>query len=292
MTIHPACMALPGLPAKAFADLCDSIKAIGLQQPILVDGDHRVLDGKNRLWAANEVGVAPRFQKVEVAGDPVQWVFELNRHRLRKNGQLALAAARLATAEGGRPRKTSPIEEVSSYTLERVSELMGVSKTVIGRAKFVLSERFSSSKEEVVGYTRDRVSALMGVSKSTIDRAKFVLAEKRAVDELIEYLERGEITLGCAEWASQGHHKEQTEACADSAKAVRALATLVRARKESSKTAKKRKAADFDDGLREALEWVNRWGRYGPFAEICDAVVAVAERSRKIGGINEASAQA
>lgn len=255
VTIHPACMALPGLPAKAFADLCDSIKAIGLQQPILVDGDHRVLDGKNRLWAANEVGVAPRFQKVEVAGDPVQWVFELNRHRLRKNGQLALAAARLATAEGGRPRKTSPIEEVSSYTLERVSELMGVSKTVIGRAKFVL-------------------------------------AEKRAVDELIEYLERGEITLGCAEWASQGHHKEQTEACADSAKAVRALATLVRARKESSKTAKKRKAADFDDGLREALEWVNRWGRYGPFAEICDAVVAVAERSRKIGGINEASAQA
>ena len=253
MTIHPACMALPGLPAKAFADLCDSIKAIGLQQPILVDGDHRVLDGKNRLWAANEVGVAPRFQKVEVAGDPVQWVFELNRHRLRKNGQLALAAARLATAEGG-------------------------------------GDRDSTSAKAEVEHTREWAAQITGLSLGAIDRAKFVLAH--GVDELIDYLERGEITLGCAEWASQGHHKEQTEACADSAKAVRALATLVRARKESSKTAKKRKAADFDDGLREALEWVNRWGRYGPFAEICDAVVAVAERSRKIGGINEASAQA
>jgi len=206
------------------------------------------------LWAANEVGVAPRFQKVEVAGDPVQWVFELNRHRLRKNGQLALAVARLATAESGGDRQST------------------------------------SAKAEVVMHTREWAAQITGISLGAIDRAKFVLAH--GVDELIDYLERGEITLGCAEWASQGHHKEQTEACADSAKAVRALATLVRARKESSKTAKKRKAADFDDGLREALEWVNRWGRYGPFAEICDAVVAVAERSRKIGGINEASAQA
>ena len=180
-------------------------------------------------------------------------MFGVNKRRSRKTGQLALAAARLATAEDGRPKKTPPSGGVM---------------------------------------TVGEVSKALGISARAIDRAKFILAEKRAVDELIEYLERGEITLGCAEWASQGHHKEQTEACADSAKAVRALATLVRARKESSKTAKKRKAADFDDGLREALEWVNRWGRYGPFAEICDAVVAVAERSRKIGGINEASAQA
>lgn len=195
VVIHPACAALPALPTKAFDDLCASIKAIGLQQPILTDADGLVLDGKNRLWACEKVGVAPRFQKVTIAGDPVRWVFELNRHRLRKNGQLALAGARLANAEHGSnqyQRKVDAANEASS-----IDTIKEIAKSI-------------------------------GISKAAIDRAKFILAPKRAVDELIEYLERGEITLGCAEWAAKASHEEQTLACAVDVKAVRLLAASMR----------------------------------------------------------------
>lgn len=183
ITIHPACACFPELPAKAFADLCASIKAIGLQQPILVNAEHAIMDGKNRHRACRQVGVEPRYQTVTVTGDPVRWVFEVNRHRLRKAGQLALAGARLATAEEGRPEKTSAIAEVM---------------------------------------TRDNVAKSLGISKAAIDRAKFVLVH--GCDELIAYLERGEISLGCAEWAAKASMAEQRIACAVDAKAVRQLA--------------------------------------------------------------------
>lgn len=191
VTIHPACMALPGLPAKAFADLCESIKAIGLQLPILADADNAIVDGKNRYWACLKVGVAPRFAKANVNGDVVRWVFELNRHRLRKNGQLALAAARLATASEGRPKKTRPDGTVSELTRAAAATVCGISEKAVIRAKFII---------------------------------------EHAVDELVEYLERGEITLGCAEWAAKATREEQTLASAADVAAVRALASAVRAR--------------------------------------------------------------
>lgn len=187
-SIHPACLALPRLPAKAFDGLCESIKAIGLQQPILVDGTGTIVDGKNREAACEQVGVEPRYQQTTIVGDPVAFVFSLNRHRLRKAGQLALAGARLATAGDGNPKLTSPNGEV--------------------------------------GMTRDEVSAALGISARAIDRAKFVLAH--GVPELLAYLESGEITLGCAEWVAKAKHNQQAEACAIDAKAVRALALTER----------------------------------------------------------------
>lgn len=222
--IHPACCALPALPEKAFTDLCASIKAIGLQQPILVDADDAVLDGKNRFWACEKVGVAPRFQKVVITGDPVRWVFELNRHRLRKNGQLALAGARLATAEDGRPNETGPFGPVSPMTNDEVAKALAISARAIKRAKFII---------------------------------------EHGVDELVEYLERGEITLGCAEWAAKATREEQTLACAADVKAVRELA------------AAQRLAADPDDEpllvvqvTKRITDAVLRWPKDEPCGEL------------------------
>lgn len=192
-TIHPACEALPRLPAKAFADLCESIKAIGLQQPILEDENHAIIDGKNRHRACEQVGVAPRYLTVKPEGDLVHFVFSLNKHRLRKSGQLALAAARVATATDGNPK------------LLPTSANCG-------------------------GYTREEAARACGVSVAAVDRAKFVLAH--GCDELIEYLENGEISLHVAELAAKAPATAQVEACAQDAKAVREM--VVRQRENAA----------------------------------------------------------
>ena len=109
--IHPACAMMPPLPPKAFADLRASIKRVGLVQPILTTTDGSIIDGKNRLHACELEHVTPVFAPASMNGmDPVVWVLEVNRHRLRTSSQLALAAARLVTATVGGDRQSAEIK--------------------------------------------------------------------------------------------------------------------------------------------------------------------------------------
>lgn len=188
-TIHPACAAIPDLPPKAFASLCESIRTHGLLQPIIVNENDEILEGKNRWRACRHEGVAPRFITIKTPADPLAWVITANRPRLRKSGQWALTAARLATAGEGNPKLTSAKEEVR---------------------------------------TRDQVAADLGISKAAIDRATYV--EAHGVPELLAYLELGEISLGCAEWAAKATREEQTSAAAVDAAAIRQLASAQRAK--------------------------------------------------------------
>lgn len=132
--LHPACEALPKLPAKAYADLCASIKAIGLLQPILLSEDDLVLDGKNRMYACEAANRPLRVERVKLNGkSAVEFVLEVNRHRLRKNSQLALAGSRLATASDGRPNKF----ESNQLSIEQAARALGISVMAIKRARAV-----------------------------------------------------------------------------------------------------------------------------------------------------------
>lgn len=183
--IHPACAMMPPLPPKAFADLRASIKRIGLVQPILTTTDGSVIDGKNRLHACELEGVTPVFGSADLNGmDPVLWVLEVNRHRLRTSSQLALAAARLVTATDGRPAKTSANGGGS--------------------------------------LTRDDVAKALKLSKAAIDRAKFLL--EHAVPELVAYVEYGEVTLRAACDLAHCSKDKQLDAAAIDATTVRKAA--------------------------------------------------------------------
>lgn len=187
--IHPACGALPPLPPKAMDELVSSIKAIGLQQPILRDRDGLILDGKNRLRACEIAKVEPRFAEADLNGtDPLTFVLDLNRQRLRTPCQLALTAARLATTTVGRPPNIS-----------------------------------------ATGGHFDRAAAaqICQVSLAAVDRAKYVLEHGCA--ELISFLEYGDITLRVAYDAAHAPMEDQEAQCALNAKAVRDLARRVKA---------------------------------------------------------------
>lgn len=78
MENHPAANEFPMMDDKRFKDLLDDIKANGLRVPITLH-DGKVLDGRNRQKACDELGIQPDYDMYE--GDPYAYVWSLNGNR-------------------------------------------------------------------------------------------------------------------------------------------------------------------------------------------------------------------
>jgi len=218
MKIHPACLMLPPLPPKAFADLRASVKAIGLVAPILTAPDGSILDGKNRYHACEREKVTPRFEKADLRGmDPIAWVLEVNRHRIRNSSQLALAGARLVTGTHGGDRH---------------------------------SEAFKSANCGLE-LTRAAAAARLNISAAAIDRAQFIL--EHGVPELVSYVEYGEVPLGPAFDVAHMSRQDQLACCAIDGKAVRVAARVWREKKLADHT-----SVAIEPSLKQLLKTTRR----------------------------------
>ncbi len=95
--IHPVAAMFPMLAADELQELADDIKANGQVQPIMLDANGQLIDGRNRLAACKLAGVDPVFDQLEKDRDPVAYILSTNvaRRHLSK-GQRAMAIARTA----------------------------------------------------------------------------------------------------------------------------------------------------------------------------------------------------
>jgi ParB-like chromosome segregation protein Spo0J len=62
LAVHPVAALFPMLADDELDELAASIKANGLLQPIVLDKDGAILDGRHRLKACGKAGVKPRFE--------------------------------------------------------------------------------------------------------------------------------------------------------------------------------------------------------------------------------------
>lgn len=100
--IHPYADKFPMLPEDELAELAESVAAIGLIQPIVIDPAGLVLDGRNRLEACARAGVAATTTVYD-GDDPAEFVIGSNvTRRNMTTGARAMATALVLEAAGRR----------------------------------------------------------------------------------------------------------------------------------------------------------------------------------------------
>lgn len=143
MEWHPYAKLFPMLGAEALALLTADIEANGLKQPIIIDRDERIIDGRNRDAACRMAGVTPVYEPFTGSdAEILKLVVSLNIHRRHlTESQRAMIAAEVATIVHGsnQYKVESSIEDSTSrpVTQQQAADLLSVSKTSVERAAVV-----------------------------------------------------------------------------------------------------------------------------------------------------------
>ncbi|WP_437193505.1 ParB N-terminal domain-containing protein [Planctomicrobium sp. SH527] len=133
--------------------LAEDIKANGLQLPILIDDQDRIIDGRNRLAACKMAGVEPLFEPVATASFQVQRarIISLNKERRHMTeAQWGMTAAKLANMKHGGDRKLDSAKdqsapahldpEVEPISLNDAAEAVGIGRRTAAACKKVLRD--------------------------------------------------------------------------------------------------------------------------------------------------------
>ena len=133
LTLDPCCEAFPPMRHDEFLGLKASIQRNGQQEPIIVWND-RIVDGRHRLKACQELGLEPVFKRLScdyAQAVSAAFAANINRRQL-KTGQLALLAGQLATRKPGQTKAAKHVEAVLSQA--EAATLFGVSRDAVQKA--------------------------------------------------------------------------------------------------------------------------------------------------------------
>ena len=211
--IHPICDLFPRMPGPEFVALKKDIRENGLLEPIwLYEG--KVLDGRHRHFACQEVGVEPRYRQYE-GSNPLGFVISLNLNRRHlSESQRAMVAANLANMP-------------------------------LGGASY----RCANLRTEGSNVSQDDAADLLQVSRRSVQTAAKV--ERTAPAEVVEAVKAGNISLNMAAQVAEMSDEEHEEFADVSAEQIKEVAKEIIARK--SKHAKP-KTGPKADALREDIK--------------------------------------
>lgn len=160
---HPAADLFPLLDGSEFAELVADIRAHGLREPIVLDRQGRVLDGRNRARACAELSIEAASQTFQGTDtEAIAYVISLNLRRRHLNeSQRALIAAELANlAHGVRADRSSDrganlplLDDVEGdpdpITNAQAANLLNVSERSVKTARKVREAAVPEVVEEV-----------------------------------------------------------------------------------------------------------------------------------------------
>ncbi len=138
--LDPVCEAFPPYEHDQYQALKASISRNGLQEPIWVWND-RVMDGRHRLKACQELGIEPVVKLLSCDYEQaVSAVFAANINRRQLGtGQLALMAAQLATRKPGETKASKQVEAALSQV--EAATLFGVSRDAVQKACCLIAQK-------------------------------------------------------------------------------------------------------------------------------------------------------
>lgn len=189
MDHHPIADLFPMLAEDELKDLANDIAERGLLQPIVLDSDGRILDGRNRVAACELAGVDPQFTTYD-GDDPDGYALSVNiaRRHLTK-GQQAMVAARAMI-----------LSETKSES-RSVAKSIGTSSARISQASVVLEFAPDLVDAVIAGaHGLDAAYQTARDRKTAADSDENRLARLRAEDpELADKVIEGELSLAGAE---------------------------------------------------------------------------------------------
>jgi ParB-like chromosome segregation protein Spo0J len=184
------------LGEEELAELAADIRARGLLQPIVLDAEGRVLDGRNRFAACELAGIEPRFETYE-GDDPDGYALAVNGQRREMNkGQKAVVGASML------------ISSLDSKLKDQdVARALGVSKALLSQAIRIAGYKdlaalvlagirpFSTALEEADD--RDRLAAEDRAAKDRLrvggaDLLALVDEERMSLDDAVALLDARE----------------------------------------------------------------------------------------------------
>lgn len=123
--VHPLADMFPMLDEESLQSLADDIKSHGLREPVLIDKQGRLIDGRNRLAACRIAGVAPKYSTpADLNGDVSVLALIVSRNLQRRDltqGQKAHLALKL----------------LESNNQEEAARIAGVSQPYLAQARTV-----------------------------------------------------------------------------------------------------------------------------------------------------------
>lgn len=164
LPIHEAAAIFPDMTSVEFEELKADIAQNGLRLPILVFRN-QIIDGRQRVRACKELGIAPRYQAVHQSPKSIpQYIVSMNLKRRHLNdSQRAMVANSLAKLGRGKGMNTA-----QAVTQAQAAQMLNVSIDSIQRARLVetngVPELVNAVQEGVLDVTN--ASAISNLSEA------------------------------------------------------------------------------------------------------------------------------
>lgn len=194
--VHPVAEMFPLMPDDELEELAADIKANGLINPIVLDREGTLIDGRNRLEACQRASVAPVYTLLD-RQDPVAFILSsnVNRRHLNKGQQAMIAAKVKPLSFNDKPRATLAKE------LKVASGYIGQAELVLQYASDlsdgVLSGAMALNAAYEIAQTRKKEansdeSKMLRLRREAKDLAEQVTEERLTLKEAIAALSERE----------------------------------------------------------------------------------------------------
>lgn len=199
--VHPVADIFPSMRAAEYEALRENIREHGQREPAWT-WHGQIIDGRHRARVCDELGID--LQCREYDGDEatlVPFVVSLNLHRRHLDeSQRAMVAARLANLRDGQRADRAASIDAPAVTQTQAAELLNVSRPSVQRAREVID---------------------------------------KGAPELVQAVERGEVSVSAAATVAEVPKEEQAEIVARGEREILEAAKAIRAKKAEERRAER-----------------------------------------------------
>jgi N6-adenosine-specific RNA methylase IME4 len=183
LKVHPAADIFPLMAVDEFAALVEDIKTNGQLEPIWVDAEGRIIDGRNRYKACLEAGVKPITKTWTGFGSVVDFVVSLNLHRRHLTAsQRACVATDILPLLEEEARARQLASRVDS---QKAAVIRSTVPELIPGPSIVNADRKQLSLPQVLavggGEAREKAAAIVNASAKYVSDAKKLKEESPAI---------------------------------------------------------------------------------------------------------------